>query len=186
MKFKQLFKQISIEEFGSQFNIFKLLGENSYVVTAGNPNHYNSMVGSGGGFGLHFKKATVWCIFRSDRYTLELIENEQVFTLSFFRDDYKQRMMFFARTSGRSSNKMSEAELFAIETPAQNISFEEAHLIIECKLTQITTPVFDDFYSPEARDWLKEIYKSKNDYRKYVFGEITYIWIKNNDNEYIQ
>ena len=58
----------------------------------------------------------------------------------------------------------------------------EARLIIECKLIQITTPVFpDDFYSQEAIDYLNEPYKDPGEHRKYVFGEITHVWEKRGD-----
>jgi hypothetical protein len=30
----------------------------------------------------------------------------------------------------------------------------------------------------EAKDWIKEAYKTEIDYRKYVFGEITHVWVK--------
>ena len=72
----QLFKQISPEEIGDKFNIFTLI--DLLTTTAGDHDHYNSMVGSGGGLGLLFKKATVWCSIRSDRYTIELIEKKKV------------------------------------------------------------------------------------------------------------
>ena len=45
--------------------------------------------------------------------------------------------MVFGKKSGRYSNKMKEAGLTVIETPLGNMAFEEARLIIECKLTQI-------------------------------------------------
>lgn len=177
---EQLFKQISPEEIADKFNIFTLIGKDLFAITVGNHDHYNSMVGSGGGFGLLFKKATLWCSLRSDRYTVELIEKKQVYTLSYFPDEYKSQMLFLGSKSGRGSNKMKEVELTTIETPSGNVSFKEARLIIECKLVQITIPKLKDFYSQEARKWLEDTYKSPNDYRKYVFGEITHVWIKNN------
>ena len=65
----------------------------------------------------------------------------------------------------------------SIQTPSGNISFEEAKLIFECKLVQITTPQLDDFYTQETKEWLKETYKQPGDIRKYVFGEITDSWV---------
>jgi len=35
-----------------------------------------------------------------------------------------------------------------------------------------------DRYTQEAKDYINEAYKSANDYRKYVFGEITHVWVK--------
>jgi predicted metal-dependent hydrolase len=75
---------------------------------------------------------------------------------------------------------MQEVELASIQTPSGDVSFKEAKLIIECKLTQIMTAYLEDFYSQEAKDYLKDVYKEESNYRKYVFGEITNVWVKNN------
>ena len=178
MNFDELFNQISAESICENFNIFSLVGKDYYAVTAGKKEHYNSMIGSGGGFGLFFKKPTTWCLFRKDRYTLELIEKEQTYTLSFFPNEYKEQMLFLGRESGRDSKKMNEVDLTSIETPSGDMTFKEAKLIVECRLTAITTPNPDDFYSQESRDYIDEAYKDANDYRKLVFGEITHVWIR--------
>ena len=65
--------------------------------------------------------------------------------------------------------------------PSGDMTFKEARLVIECKLTEITTAGPDDFYSAEAREYIKEAYKDANDYRKLVFGEITHVWIRRNE-----
>ena len=58
------------------------------------------------------------------------------------------------------------------------ICLSKKPLIIECKLTELTTANPNDFYSQEAKDWINEAYKEASDYRKYVFGEITRVWVK--------
>lgn len=176
MNFDQVFKRISPEEICD--NIFTLVGKVFPVITAGKKDHYNSMTASGGGLGMLFKKPTTWCLLRADRYTLELIQKEQTYTLSYFPNEYKEQILFLGSKSGRDSEKMKEVELTHIQTPSGNISFAEARLIIECKLTQITTPNPDDFHSQEAIDYINEAYKEASDYRKYVFGEITHVWVK--------
>ena len=179
MNFDQLFKQISPEAMCDSNNIFTLLGKDFFVITAGKDDHYNSMIGSGGGLGLLFRKPTTWCTIRSDRYTLEMIQKEQTYTLSYFPDEYKKQMFFLGSISGRGSQKMQEVELTSVQMPSGDMSFKEARLIIECKLTQITTPNPTDFYSQEAKDYIKEAYIEESDYRKYVFGEITHVWVNN-------
>jgi len=179
MNFDQLFKQIAPEEITD--NVFKLGGKDFFVITAGNEDHYNSMTGSGGGLGMLFKKPTTLCLIRTDRYTLELILKEQTYTMSYFPEEYRKQMLFLGSKSGRASEKMKEVELTPVQTPSGDISFKEARLIMECKLTQITTPNPTDFYSQEAKDWIKEVYKEERDYRKYVFGEITCVWEKKYD-----
>ncbi len=178
MDFDQLFKQISPEEICDIFNVFTLVGKEFYAITSGKKNNSNSMIGSGGGLGLLFKKPTTWCLLRQDRYTLEMIQKEQTYTLSYFPNEYKEQMLFLGSKSGRNSEKMKEVELTSIQTPSGDMSFKEARLIIECKLTAITTPNPSDFYSQESRDYIDEAYKDANEYRKLVFGEITYVWIK--------
>ncbi|KAA6323778.1 Flavoredoxin [termite gut metagenome] len=175
--FDQLFKQISPEEICDNFNIFTLVGKDFYVITAGKEEHYNSMTGSGGGMGLLFKKPTTWCTLRADRYTLELIQKEQTYTLSYFPNEYKEQILFLGSKSGRDSEKMKEVALTSVQTPSEDMSFKEAGLIIECRLTQITTPNPNDFYTQEAKDYINKAYKDANDYRKYVFGEITHVWV---------
>ena len=181
MNFNQLFKQISPEEICN--DVFTLVGKDFYAITAGKKDHYNSMIGSGGGFGLLFKKPTIWCLLRQDRYTLEMIRKEQTFTLTFFQSEYKEQMLFLGRTSGRDSEKMKEVKLTSIQTPSGDMSFKEAKLIIECTLTAITTPNPSDFYSQESKDYIDEAYKDSNEYRKLVFGQITGVWIKEMKNE---
>ena len=177
MDFNQLFKQISPEDIND--NVFILVGKVFPVVTVGKKDNYNSMTASGGGMCLLFRKPATMLLFPSNRYTLELIQKEQTYTLSYFSDEYKKQVMFLGSKSGRDSEKMKEVELTAIQTSSENMSFQEARLIIECKLIQITTPVFpDDFYSQEAIDYLSEPYKDIDEHRKYVFGEITHAWIK--------
>ena len=176
MNFDQLFKEIPPEEI--LYDVFTLTGKIFPVITAGKENHYNSMTASGGGMGLLFRKPATWCVLQSTRYTLELIQKEQTYTLSYFPKKYKKQVLFLGSKSGRDSEKMKEVELTCVPTPSGNVSFKEACLIIECKLTQITTPQPDDFCTQEAKDYLNEVYKDPTEYRKYVFGEITHVWVK--------
>jgi flavin reductase (DIM6/NTAB) family NADH-FMN oxidoreductase RutF len=180
MNFDQLFKQISSEEICD--NVFtlvgKLIGKDFMIITAGKEDHYNSMTGSVTGLGNLFKKPTTWCFLRADRYTLKMIKKEQTYTLSYFTTEYKEQMLFLGSKSGRDSEKMKEVELTSVQTPSGNMSFKEARLIIECKLTQITTANPNDFYTQEAKDFVNEAYKEANNYRKMVFGEITHVWVK--------
>ncbi len=176
MNFDQLFKQISPEEICD--NVFTLVGKVFPVITAGKEDHYNSMTASGGGLGLLFMKPTTWCILRADRYTLEMIQKEQTYTMSYFPNEYKEQILFLGSKSGRDSEKMKEVKLTNVQTPSGDMSFKEARLIIECKLTALTTANPNDYYTQEAKDSINEAYKEANVYRKFVFGEITHVWVK--------
>ena len=98
--------------------------------------------------------------------------------MSYFPNEYRKQVLFLGSKSGRDSEKMKEVELTSVRTPSGDMSFKEARLIIECKLTELTTPNPGDFYTQEAKDYINEAYKEESDYRKYVFGEITHVWAK--------
>ena len=174
--FDQLFKQISPEEVSD--NVFTLVGKIFPVITAGKQDRFNSMTASGGGLGILFKKPTTWCILRADRFTLEMIQKEQTYTMSYFPNEYREQIVFLGSKSGRDTEKMKEVELTVIQTPSGNISFKEARLIFECKLTALITPNLNDFCTQEAKDYVNEAYKEENHYRKFAFGEITRVWVK--------
>lgn len=176
MDFEQLFKQILPEEIPD--DVFTLFGKVYPIVTVRTSASCNAMVASGGGLAVHFRKPATWLIFPSNRYTLELIKKEQTYTLSFFSDTHREQFMLLGKKSGRNSNKMNEVQLTTIETPLGNMAFEEARLIIECKLTQIATANADDFYSEEAKAYLAEAYTEPGEIRQYVFGEITGTWVR--------
>jgi flavin reductase (DIM6/NTAB) family NADH-FMN oxidoreductase RutF len=99
--------------------------------------------------------------------------------MSYFTDEYKEQVLFLGSKSGRDSEKMKEVELTSVQTPSGDITFKEAGLIIECILTGISIANPGDFYSPEAKEYINKAYRELGDYRKYVFGEITCVWVRN-------
>lgn len=54
MNFDQLFKHIFPEKISA--SAFTLVGIDSFAITAGKKDKYNSILGSGGGMGVLFKK----------------------------------------------------------------------------------------------------------------------------------
>lgn len=176
--FNELFKEITVEEIPE--SMFKLIGKDFTVITAGSESAYNSMIASWGGWGILFNKPTTWCFLRANRYTLEVIKKEKSYTMSYFEEKYKPMIMIFGQKSGRNSEKMKEHKLTSVTTPSGNISYKEAKLIIECKLTELTTVSPNDFYTEEGRKFINDAYKEANDYHKMVYGEIIKVWKKSN------
>jgi flavin reductase (DIM6/NTAB) family NADH-FMN oxidoreductase RutF len=172
--FEELFQPIETTELTD--NVFKLVGKDFTVITAGDSVSFNSMTASWGGQGILFEKPVTWCFLRASRYTLELMRKETVYTMSYFDDKYKEQVLFFGSKTGRNTDKMKEITLTHVLTPSGNSSYKEAHLIFECKLTEITTVSPDDFYAQADKDFVIEGYKDAKAYHKLVFGEITKIW----------
>ena len=176
--FTDLFKPIAPKNIPEP--VFTLVNEDLSVLTSGNPSHYNSMVASWGGWGILFNKPVVFHLLRSNRYTLELMRQENSYTMSFFDDEFKDDIVLFGMSSGRDSDaKMKNTKLTAVQTPAGNMTYKEAKLIIECRLIQVTTVSPGDFLAEENRQFIVDAYAETNDYHKIVYGEIANVWIIN-------
>jgi flavin reductase (DIM6/NTAB) family NADH-FMN oxidoreductase RutF len=176
MSFDELFTSISPEEITD--NVFKLVGKDFTVITAGKESHFNSMTASWGGVGILFNKPVTWCSLRANRYTLEIMKKEQTYTLSYFADEYKDQVLFFGSKSGRDTDKMKETTLTPVQTPTGDITYKEARLILECKLVELTTVSPDDFYNQEDKDFIRGGYEEAKEYHKLMFGEITNVWVR--------
>jgi len=175
--FQELFDSVSVKDIPE--DVFKLIGEDFAVLTAGTKSHYNSMVAGWGGCGVIFGKPSTFLMLRSNRYTLELMRKEQRYTMAFFDEEYKGDVMEFGKQSGRDSDaKMKNTKLTAAQTPAGNMAFKEAKLIIECELVQVTTVSPDDFYTEESKKFITDAYAEVKGYHKVVFGEITNVWVR--------
>ena len=172
--FDELFRKITPEEIPG--NVFTLVNKDFTVITAGTPADCNSMIASWGGWGTLFNKPVTWCFLRANRFTLEYIQKELTYTMSYFDEDDKEDIMIFGTQSGRNSDKMKEHKLTMVQTPDGNITYKEAKLIIECKLTEVTTVSPDDFLTDEGKEFITSAYAEVKAYHKLVFGDITNVW----------
>ena len=123
--FEAKYELVDAKEFND--NIFKLVGEDFTVITAGE--QANSMLAGWGGIGVFFDKPVTWGVLRANRYTLEKMRETGTFTMCYFPEEYKEDIMKFGMASGRDSNKMEETALTLMQTPAGVPAFEEAKTV---------------------------------------------------------
>ena len=168
------FVTVTPEEFNE--NIFNLVSKDWTVITAGE--EPNSMVASWGGVGIMFNKPVTWCFLRANRYTLEKMRETGIYTMCYFPEQHKGDIMPFGTKSGRNTDKMAQTKLTPMLTPAGAPAYEEAKIIIECKLIAAPTVSKDEFYTQEGKDFLQGGYDEAKDWHKLVYGEITKIYIK--------
>lgn len=173
--FDELFTEVAPAEFDQ--NIFKLVNQDYTVITAGTIPAHNSMIASWGGYGILFNKPASWCFLRANRYTLEKLREGEKYTFCYFPEAYKQDIMPFGTISGRDSNKMSETTLTPVATPDGLTAWKEAKVIFECTLSAVTTVSKSDFYTQEGQDFVQEGFDDAKDWHKFVFGEVTHIWV---------
>ena len=168
------FVKVKPEDFNE--NIFNLVSKDWTVITAGDVP--NSMVASWGGTGIMFNKPVTWCFLRANRFTLEKIRETGTYTMCYFPEQYKGDIMQFGVKSGRNSNKMAQTKLTPIKTEDGVPAYEEAKIIIECRLIAAPTVSKDEFYTEEAKEFLQGGYDEARDWHKLVYGEITNIYVK--------
>jgi flavin reductase (DIM6/NTAB) family NADH-FMN oxidoreductase RutF len=148
-------------------NVFKLIDDDWFLLTAGNINSFNTMTASWGGLGILWNKPVVFCFVRPQRYTYKFMESNEHFTISFFDESYRSALNLCGKASGRQTDKMKATGLKPIESPAGSVFYEQAKLILECRKLY-----FSDI-NPEHLhvDGIKANYP-KQDYHRMYIGEI--------------
>ena len=89
-------------------NVFTLIGEQWMLITAGTPEHCNTMTASWGGLGVLWGADVATCYIRPQRYTYEFIEKSDYFTLSFLGEAYRKQLALCGAKSGREVDKVKE------------------------------------------------------------------------------
>ena len=93
----------------NKFNPFEKFNKEWALVTAGNNDKFNSMTISWGSMGTLWFKSIVTIYVRPERYTFDFLKSSDYFTVSFYDEKYKDRLIMFGRCSGRDVDKVSES-----------------------------------------------------------------------------
>lgn len=159
-------------------NVFDLIGKQWMLVTAGNKNSYNTMTASWGGFTYVWERPATIAYIRDSRYTYGFLQQEESFTLSFFTEQYRGALRICGTKSGRDTDKVKEAGLTPIETPAGLMSFGEARMIIECKKILVQELDYSNLTEPYKAKIMEESYNKEPAKHQLFISEITNIWLK--------
>ena len=85
---------VPIDPFLVKDNVFKLIGDDWMLITAGDIESYNIMTASWGTMGELWHKKICICFVRPTRYTFEFMNKADLFTLSFYDDKYREILNF--------------------------------------------------------------------------------------------
>lgn len=166
MQMSEEFRKIKPEEISD--NVFKLVGTDWMLITAGTLDSYNTMTASWGGFGVIWSKNICWCVIRPQRYTYEFAEKADSFTLSFFEDEYRPALNLCGTKSGREIDKAAVTGLTPVPGMLPGTTeFAEAKLIIECRKIYFQDIDPANFLDPS----IDKNYPEKDYHRLYI-GEI--------------
>ncbi|MBS1368991.1 MAG: flavin reductase family protein [Lentisphaeria bacterium] len=128
-------KEIDPSEFAcSSFRIWK---DDWLVLAAGAfpGGAFNAMTVGWGFFGCMWGEPAVTVFLRPQRYTLEVLDHCDTFTLSAFDPKYRQALTAIGGSSGREvPDKLARAGLTPVRSEeVEAPSFAEAELVLECR-----------------------------------------------------
>jgi len=137
-------------------------------VTSGD---FNTMTVGWGGLGVMWNKPMAMVVVRPSRYTYEFMEKYNTFTLSVLPEEYRAALQLCGTKSGRELDKIKAAGLTAIPSSViEAPGFDQAELIIECRVMYKTPFEPDQFLDPQ----IMANYPKKN-FHLMTFGEIVAI-----------
>lgn len=167
------------------FNPFKKIGKDWFLVSAGNENSWNTMTASWGFVGIMWGKKTFTTVIRPQRYTKEFIDKNDYFTISFFDEEYRQALSFCGSHSGRDCNKAEETGLVPMAVQGDGtdngdvysyntVSFEQASMIIVCRKSYVQQ-MAPECFNVDEND--SKWYADK-DYHVQYIGEIVAAYVR--------
>ena len=87
-------------------NPFTLIGNDWALLSAGTPESFNMMTVSWGQVGVLWNKNVATAYVRPQRYTRGFIDQNEIFTLSFFGEEQRDLLKLCGSKSGRDIDKM--------------------------------------------------------------------------------
>ena len=166
-----MFKKIDVTELNDNF--FTKFNKEWSLVTAGCETNFNTMTASWGGIGILWNKNVAFTFIRDSRYTLEFVDKNDCYTLSFFGGNCMKELVFCGKNSGRDVDKIKATGLTPIHDG--NITyFKEAELVLVCKKLFKQQMSLEGFID---RSMIDKFY-ADNDLHELYVGEIVDAFIK--------
>jgi flavin reductase (DIM6/NTAB) family NADH-FMN oxidoreductase RutF len=165
-KVSNKFKKVEVESLNE--NVFKMIGEDWMLITAGRIDNFNMMTASWGTMGILWNKPIAICFIRPQRYTYNFAEKYDYYTLSFFEEKYRNILQICGSRSGRNIDKIEATGLKPLATDLGNICYEQSRLFFECRKLYYNDLIPENFVIPEIA---QRNYPTR-DFHRFYFGEI--------------
>ncbi len=147
--------------------IFDRIGKDWMLITADNGKTVNTMTASWGCCGILWNRPIAVCFVRPQRYTFEILEGTDTFTLAFFDEEHRDALRYCGRESGRNGDKFAACGLTPIRTDRGAAYPAEATLVLVCKKLYVQDMKEECFLDPTLLS-----HYEKKDYHRIFVGEI--------------
>ena len=165
------YRQIAPENIPGNF--IKMVSNDWMLITAGSKDKFNMMTASWGGIGVLYNKPVAICFINPARYTYQVIENSDTYTLTFYTEAYRDALKYCGSKSGRDDDKVKGSGLTPVETANGAMAFGEAWMIIECKKLVSQSISLDAINNKEEQNR-----RAAQPMHKMYIGEIVNVWVK--------
>lgn len=147
-------------------NPFTMLEDQWALVTVEDGEKANPMTVSWGGLGVLWSRPVATIYIRPQRYTHQLLEQEELFTVSFYGEEHRAALKLCGARSGRDLDKAAACGL-TLKKEDGFCYYEEAELVLCCR------KIYRDRIRPEGflDNDIDSNYPGK-DYHDLYIGEI--------------
>ena len=140
------------------------------ILSVGNKNLYNSMTIEWGSLGVAFKKPIFTVYVKPDRYTYEVMEKSDIFTINYIERKLLKKFAIYGTKSGKEINKEQEAGTHIKFLEKDGITFDEAVEVFVCK--KMAKSVIDE---NTMDPYIKELYRNNVKVYKTLKPHVLYI-----------
>ena len=114
-------------------NSFNLIGKDWTLICTNDGEKANAMTASWGCFGVLWRKNICMFFLRPQRYTYSLLEKEDLVSLNFFSEQYKDKLRYFGTKSGRDTDKFADTDMSYSKLPDGTPYVKEANIVLCCR-----------------------------------------------------
>lgn len=139
-------------------NFIETIGKEWMLVGAGKGEKHNMMTASWGCMGWLWNKPVAVVFIRPERFTHQLIEENDTMTLSFLgnSDEMRKAYAVCGSKSGRDGDKTKAAGLHPVVLDGGDVAFEEARLTLVCRKLYKDAIKPECFIDPAISQWYGE------------------------------
>ena len=113
-------------------NPFTLIGKQWAMITTCQGEKINTMTASWGGVGIMWGKPAAFLFIRPQRFTRELMDGSEKFSVCFLPESQRQAMTYCGKASGRNEDKLAACELTAGRLESVPV-LDQSELALICK-----------------------------------------------------
>ncbi|MCX8058236.1 MAG: flavin reductase [Spirochaetes bacterium] len=175
------FKEINFYDFS--FKVFDYIDNKWALIVVGNEKNNNCMTASWLSLGILWNYPIVNVFIRPTRYTYTIFEKSNFFSVSFFDDNFKDKLEYCGMKSGRLENKFDKCKFnlnfYSVEDKLNFVKNIRIPFVEESKILFLCEKIyFQDLDNKNFLDSEIEKHYNNNDYHRMYVGRILKIFIR--------